>query len=144
MPYHLFFGVAALTVHQMMRHPASSSADDDDPGCLPGTAPSTTHPWLRAVFRTQPVAMQIGMRQISSETVAWFGLACGGSGLTRTALARGLCEREYGRSPRPDGRVRRRIAAMGAAWTRRLGEPLRAIFPGEPGFQAPGGAGLGR
>ncbi|MCY4310380.1 MAG: hypothetical protein OXC54_03560 [Rhodospirillaceae bacterium] len=43
-PCHLFFGVAALTVHQMMRHPASSSTDDDDPGCLPGTGPiNDTH-----------------------------------------------------------------------------------------------------
>ena len=38
--------------------------------------------------------MQIGMRQISSETVEWFGTACKGGELTRTALARGLCERE--------------------------------------------------
>ncbi len=42
----------------------------------------------------------------------------------------GWAEREYGRSPHPDGRVRRRIAQMGAAWTRRLGEHLPAIFPG--------------
>jgi len=42
----------------------------------------------------------------------------------------GWAGREYGRSPHPDGRVRRRIAAMGAAWTRRLGERLPAIFPG--------------
>ncbi len=36
--------MAALTVHQMMRHPASSSTDDDDPGCLPGTGPiNDTH-----------------------------------------------------------------------------------------------------
>ena len=39
-------------------------------------------------------------------------------------------EREYGRSTHPDGRVRCRIAQMGAAWTRRLGERLPAIFPG--------------
>ncbi|MCY3599100.1 MAG: IS4 family transposase [Acidimicrobiaceae bacterium] len=42
----------------------------------------------------------------------------------------GWAEREYGRSPHPDGRVRSRIAEMGAAWTRRLGEHLPAIFPG--------------
>ncbi len=42
----------------------------------------------------------------------------------------GWAEREYGRSTHPDGRVRRRIALMGAAWTRRLGERLPAIFPG--------------
>ncbi len=42
----------------------------------------------------------------------------------------GRAERECGRSPHPDGRVRRRIAAMGAAWTRRPGESLPAIFPG--------------
>ncbi len=43
----------------------------------------------------------------------------------------GWAEREYGRSTHPDGRVRRRIARMGAAWTRRLGEGLPAIFPGQ-------------
>ena len=39
------------------------------------------------------------MRQVSSETVEWFGKACRGGVLTRTALARGLCEREnwYGK-----------------------------------------------
>ena len=37
---------------------------------------------------------------------------------------------EYGRSPHPDGRVRRRIAQMGAAWVDRLGEHLPSIFPG--------------
>ncbi len=42
----------------------------------------------------------------------------------------GWAEREYGRSPHPDGRVRRRIAQMGAAWARRLGEHLPSIFPG--------------
>ena len=39
-------------------------------------------------------------------------------------------EREYARGTHPDGRVRRRIARMGAAWTRRLGEHLPAVFPG--------------
>ena len=42
----------------------------------------------------------------------------------------GWAAREYARSPHPDGRIRRRIAAMGAAWLRRLGEPLPSIFPG--------------
>ena len=42
----------------------------------------------------------------------------------------GWAEREYGRSTHPDGRVRRRIARMGAAWIRRPGEPLPSIFPG--------------
>ncbi len=32
--------------------------------------------------------MQIGMRQVSAETVEWFGTACRGGELTRTALAR--------------------------------------------------------
>ncbi len=39
-------------------------------------------------------------------------------------------EREYARSSHPDGRVRRRIAAMGAAWTRKLGAPVPELFPG--------------
>ncbi len=43
----------------------------------------------------------------------------------------GWSEREYGRSTHPDGRVRRRIARTVAAWTRRLGESLPAIFPGQ-------------
>ena len=42
----------------------------------------------------------------------------------------GWARREYGRCPHPDGRVRRRVAEMGAAWLRRLGEPVPAIFPG--------------
>ena len=42
----------------------------------------------------------------------------------------GWAAREYGRSPHPDGRVRRRIAQMGAAWVDRLGEHLPSIFPG--------------
>ncbi len=40
-------------------------------------------------------------------------------------------EREYGRSSYPDGRVRRRLAAMGKAWLERPGEPLPVIFPGQ-------------
>ena len=42
----------------------------------------------------------------------------------------GWAAREYGRSTHPDGRVRRRIAQMGAAWVHRLGEHLPSIFPG--------------
>ena len=42
----------------------------------------------------------------------------------------GWAAREYGRSPHPDGQVRRRIAQMGAAWVDRLGESLPSIFPG--------------
>ena len=42
----------------------------------------------------------------------------------------GWAAREYGRSPHPDGRVRRRIAQMGEAWLHRLGEHLPSIFPG--------------
>lgn len=40
-------------------------------------------------------------------------------------------EREYARCSYPDGRIRDRIALMGGCWTRRLGRPLPAIFPGE-------------
>ncbi len=45
----------------------------------------------------------IGMRQISAETVEWFVPACKGGGLTRSALARELCEREnwFGGAGRP-------------------------------------------
>ena len=39
-------------------------------------------------------------------------------------------EREYGRSPHPDGRVRRRIVQMGTAWMQSLGASLPVIFPG--------------
>ena len=42
----------------------------------------------------------------------------------------GWAAREYGRSPHPDGRVRRRIAPMGEAWLHRLGEHLPSIFLG--------------
>ncbi len=43
--------------------------------------------------------MQIGLRQVSLETVEWFDTACKGGELTRTALARELCERESWRGP---------------------------------------------
>ena len=61
------------------------------------------------------------LRRAPQRVPGWSGtLHCAG----------GWAAREYGRSPHPDGRVRRRIAAMGAAWTRRLGAPLPALFPG--------------
>ena len=41
----------------------------------------------------------------------------------------GWAAREYARSSHPDGRIRRRIAAMGAAWQERLGQSLPVIFP---------------
>ncbi|MCY3877164.1 MAG: hypothetical protein OXF88_23090 [Rhodobacteraceae bacterium] len=34
------------------------------------------------------------MRQVSSETIEWFGTACNGGALSRTALAHEFCERE--------------------------------------------------
>ena len=37
--------------------------------------------------------------------------------------------REFSRSSLPDGRLRRRLAAMGAAWERHPGQPLPAVFP---------------
>ncbi len=43
--------------------------------------------------------MQIGLRQVSAETVEWFEAACKGGELTRTALARALCERGSWRGP---------------------------------------------
>ena len=46
--------------------------------------------------------MQIGLRQISSETAEWFREACAGDGSgrpSRSALARELCERESWRGP---------------------------------------------
>ncbi|MYI82968.1 MAG: IS4 family transposase [Chloroflexi bacterium] len=45
-------------------------------------------------------------------------------------------EREYARCSYPDGRVRERLVAMGRCWTRRLGRPLPAIFPGAAGQKA--------
>lgn len=44
--------------------------------------------------------------------------------------------REYGRSRHPDGRTRRRLVAMGAAWQEQLGKPLPEIFPGKAEQQA--------
>ncbi len=45
-------------------------------------------------------------------------------------------EREYARSGHPDGRVRRRTAAVGAAWTRRRGAPVPEPFPGRADREA--------
>ena len=47
--------------------------------------------------------MQIGMRQVSVGTVEWLKSACASGELTRSALARGLCEQEgwYGASGKP-------------------------------------------
>ncbi len=73
--------------------------------------------WLRPLAEGWRDTLRRGPERVPG----WSGtMYCGG----------GWAEREYGRSPHPDGRVRRRIAAMGAAWTRRLGERLPAIFPG--------------
>ncbi len=43
--------------------------------------------------------MQIGLRQVSAETVEWFEAACKGGELTRAALARAPCERGSWRGP---------------------------------------------
>ena len=45
-------------------------------------------------------------------------------------------DREYARGSHPDGRARRRIAAMGGAWLERPGEELPKIFPGKAEQQA--------
>ncbi len=76
----------------------------------------------RAVWPVPPAEGWKGTLCRGPERVpGWSGtMHCGG----------GWAGREYGRSPRPDGRVRRRAAAMGAAWTRRPGESLPAVFPG--------------
>ncbi len=73
--------------------------------------------WLRPLEEGWREALRRGPERV----LGWSGpMYCEG----------GWAEREYGRSTHPDGRVRRRIAAMGAAWTRRLGERVPAIFPG--------------
>ena len=73
--------------------------------------------WLKPLSEGWREVLRRGPERVPG----WSGtMYCGG----------GWAEREYGRSPHPDGRVRRRIAAMGAAWTRRPGERLPAIFPG--------------
>ncbi len=76
----------------------------------------------RAVWPVPPAeGWRDTLRRGPERVPGWSGTRCCGGG---------WAERGYGRSPHPDGRVRRRIAAMGAAWTRRLGEHLPAIFPG--------------
>ncbi len=89
------------------------------------TGPGMSGPSCRAAGWTccpEPTSgRRSGVRRAPQRVPGWSGtLHCAG----------GRAAREYGRSPHPDGRVRRRIAAMGAAWTRRLGAPLPALFPG--------------
>ena len=50
----------------------------------------------------------------------------------------GACwsRREFRRSDLADGRLRRRLERMGAAWERHPGQPLPAIFPGGADLQA--------
>ena len=72
--------------------------------------------------------MQIGMRQISSETVEWFGTACKGGDLTRTALACELCGvRVKGLASRV---LRLATACVADDWLAAYGAHLPAIFPG--------------
>ena len=40
-----------------------------------------------------------------------------------------IAEREFGRSDLPDGRLRRRLMALGCAWERCAGEPVSAVVP---------------
>jgi len=94
-----------------------------------------THTWLRVAFRADHAAMRTGMRQVSAETVEWFGTACGGGELTRAALARGLCGREDWRGPtgRPcpasaRGMLPRLAGTLGA----RLPEAAAVARPARP------------
>ncbi len=48
----------------------------------------------------------------------------------------GWSRREFGRSDLADGRLRRRLERMGAAWEGHPGEPLPAVFPGGAEQQA--------
>ncbi len=73
--------------------------------------------WLRPLAQGWREVLRRGPERV----LGWSGSLCSEGG---------WAEREYGRSPHPDGRVRRRIAQMGAAWARRLGEHLPSIFPG--------------
>ena len=94
-----------------------------------------THTWLRVAFRANQAAMQIGMRQVSAETVEWFSAACRGGGLTRTALARGLCEREGWRGPagRPClASARRMLPRLAGALGARLPDAAAAPGPHAP------------
>ncbi len=64
---------------------------------------SIAHTWLRAGFHANHAAMQTGMCQLFAETAEWFVPACTSGALTRSALARELCEREgwFGGTGRP-------------------------------------------
>ena len=76
--------------------------------------------------------MQIGMRQVSSETAGWFGTACKGGDLTRTALARGPFGRENWH-----GRVGKPCLASARRMLPTLAERLGARLP-EAEATAPG------
>ena len=78
---------------------------------------------VRRAVRLRPLAegWRQALRQEPQRSPGWSGsMHCTG----------GWADREYGRSPHPDGRVRRRIARMGGAWIRHPGQHLPAIFPG--------------
>ena len=68
--------------------------------------------------------MQIGMRQISAETVAWFETACTSGDLSRTALAHELCLKENW-----FGRVGRLCLASARKLLPRLAEELGVRLP---------------
>ena len=68
--------------------------------------------------------MQIGMRQISAETVAWFETACTSGDLSRTALAHELCLKKNW-----FGRVGRLCLASARKLLPRLAEELGVRLP---------------
>ncbi len=68
--------------------------------------------------------MQIGMRQISSETVEWFRTACNAGELSRTALAHELCLKENW-----FGRIGRLCLASARKLLPRLAEELGVRLP---------------
>ena len=68
--------------------------------------------------------MQIGMRQISAETVAWFETACTSEDLSRSALAHELCLKENW-----FGRVGRLCLASARKLLPRLAEELGVRLP---------------
>ena len=90
--------------------------------CCPEPASGRRSGVRRAVWlRPLAAGWREDLRREPQRVLGWSGLMyCEG----------GWAEREYGRSPHPDGRVRRRIAQMGAAWLQRPGERLPSIFPG--------------
>ena len=76
--------------------------------------------------------MQAGMRHIQAETAEWFRAACGDGGLSRSALARGLCGMEGWRGPagRPClASARRILPALAERLGVRLPEPAPAPVP---------------